>query len=138
MLQIFYYCVLVIQIRGSFGEQVAVRAFAKADYIQNFSSFINSDPDIDQWVSLRSTKNYFHSAYDYFADLKLSNQTLSHLIDKFKIDFKFLSNNSSDLKTKRQTKSGIVGKYVSYDEVIKIFLFMKKKKKFFLDFTVDV
>lgn len=114
MLQLFLYCLLV-QMGASSGEQV-VRAFVKAEFIKDLNSFINSNADIDQWLSLRSTKRYFDSQYDYFADLRLGNQTLAYLVNKFKIDFELLKDRAYH-KSKRLARPDIVGRYVSYDEV---------------------
>lgn len=109
---------------SSFDQQI-VRTFVQSKYIKDFDLFISSSDQIDQWLSLRKTKNYLNSKYEYFADLKLNNQTLGYLIDTFKIDFEYLKKTNYTFdshKVKRSIKDDIVGRYVSYKEVYMLIL----------------
>lgn len=118
MIRIFFLWILVHE-ATSFDQQL-VRTFVQSKYVKEFNLFISSSDQIDQWVSLRKTKNNLDSKYDYFADLKLNNQTLGYLINKFKIDFEYLKKKDNELidnRSKRSIKSGTVGRYVTYKQV---------------------
>ena len=110
-------------------DEKIYRAYIPNSSARWFSEFLNSQPDIDIWLSIRLNHDTVsNSQYKYFSEFRISNLSL---LEQSRIDFErnkikvqlIINDLSQKVERKKRSvknvhmDSKVVGKYVSHEKV---------------------